>query len=53
MTELLIAINVVVVLCFGVAGFAFWKAKQATEETRKIAEKLSNRFDVLEKRKGK
>jgi hypothetical protein len=52
MVEVMLAINVVVVLCLIVAVVSFWRAAVAAEETQKIAAKISTRFDSLEKRKG-
>jgi hypothetical protein len=53
MFEVLLAVtNVAVVLCAGVAVFAFWKANQSAEEVRRIAVKISEHLDTLNEREG-
>jgi hypothetical protein len=53
MFEVLLAVtNVAVVLCAGVAVFAFWKANQSAKETQRIAVKISAHLDRLNKTEG-
>lgn len=41
----LVVVQVVVLLCMGVAGFAFWKAHKTGEEMREIVMKITALID--------